>query len=617
MASVAYFPFILHPKALVGLGLIISCCFFSACGDTSAGPTIRTSAPQTSSSLAASSSAENSSSLASSEETSSSAVSSSSSAQSSTPPLLEATFTDPDTGEGVVLQLSAEETTLAARGATTLSATFLDVYEQPVQQQGTLILSSSCITAKTADAKAITEPPNTPAHIAQFSYQAKTGCAGKDIVTFSGFWNGATYSGTLGLDISTEPLSNIQWLNTEPSQISIRGLGSQETAIITFALRGYNGENIEGEEILFSLEGATGGVNLINDRAISDAAGQVRAQVRAGTAPTNVTVLATHAPTGETAPSSNLIVASGMAIEGSVKLATNVINLLGRNRIGSQSATITVAATDRSGNPVPDSTSVNFVSEEGGNITPTCALKNGLCTATFAPNGKEPSDGRVQIFAFIKGSEGFIDKNGNKIFDDGDTFDPAIHEKGEPYSDNNNNGEYDEGEHFTDTNNDGIRTPGNELWDGTNCQHSNLCSPTKNLIDLGTQLTLILSDGRYPTLCSLGEFSGASYSVTPKGSLVLSGLYLSDGNNSADNPLDYPCTQGNPLPVGTTIEFSATNGKLAGTASWSIGNTTLPTGPYNLRYTAPSEAGIDVITLKITTPETIASYNWNINVEAP
>lgn len=578
------------PPHILKLLIVISSLCLYGCGDTSDGPSY---IPDVARSSAATST----------ESTQSSAATS---ATSTVTP----SFTDPNNGQSIIATASAVVTTLPPRTPAEIHISFEDAYGEAVNLQGPLTGSSNCITANNAS---LTWPELSGSELTVI-YEAKTGCIGDDLITFSGNWNGLIYNIEITLNIEKDPFSNIEWISTEPSQISIRGSGGQDSATITFALRGYSGENIAGEQVSFQINGAAGGASLSDNTAISNEVGEVSVRVRAGTAPSNVIVLATYTPTGETAPSSNLVVASGIAIEGNVTLATSAHNPLGYQRIGSQVVTLTVNATDRSGNPVPDGTSVNFISEEGGNIMPKCTLSSGACTVTFSPNGLQPADGKIQIFATIKGGEGFIDNNGNKVFDDGDIFMPELHEMGEPYSDNNNNEMYDQGEHFADTNNDGVRTEGNNLWSGPNCQHSTLCDPSNDLIELGVQMMLVLSDGRFPSPCNLGDFNTASFDVSQGGNLSLGGLYLSDGNYNASSGLE-ACPLGNPLPVGTTISFKASSGKIIGNANWSVPSTYSPTGPYYVNYEAPEESGLDVLTLEVTPPlSPTFFYQWNINV---
>lgn len=593
------------PAHIFKLLLISSSLCLYGCGDTSDGPSYQ---PDNSPSEASSSSNNSSDSNSSTDPASASSAQSHGSASSVSS--VAPTVVDPTSGQGIIAEISASTLTLPPRTPTEIRISFTNNYGEAVNIPSTPSASSNCITANNAS---VTFSALSGSEVTA-TYEARTGCIGDDRITFSGDWNGAAYTVELTLNIEKDPFSNIEWLSTEPAQISIRGSGGQESATITFALRGYNGENIVGEQVSFQIDGAAGGASLSENTGVSDENGEVSVRVRAGTAPSNVIVLATYTPTGETTPSSNLVVASGIAIEGNVTLATSAFNPLGFARIGTQSVTLTVNATDRSGNPVPDGTSVNFISEEGGNIMPNCTLSSGSCFVTFSPNGLQPANGKIQIFAAIKGGEGFIDNNGNKIFDDGDTFTPEIHEKGEPYSDNNNNGQYDPGEHFADTNNDGSRTEGNNLWSGPNCRHSTLCDTSDDFIDLGVQMMLILSDGRSPTLCNPGDFAVASFDVRSEGNLSLGGLYLSDGNTNASSD-SIACPLGNPLPVGTAINFKAGSGRIIGNASWTIVDTYLPTGPYSVTYKAPEATGLDVITLEITPPlSPTYFYQWDVNV---
>lgn len=574
----------------------------TGCGDTSNGPAPTTQAAASNASAVTSSDAVQSSSPASQ----SSAIANSS-AIGSTSSASGGDFVTPN-GESITVTITPSAEQIAARSNATITLVFTNANGEDVSREGDLSVSSNCLTANSADITPTSSDPIT------YTYTPYSGCTGEDRLVFTGNWLGTSYSKDITLTVEPETLSNIQWVSTTPSQISIRGSGGVETATVRFALRSNSGANIVGETITFSIKGAAGGAGLIETSARSDENGEVTAKVRAGTAPANVIVLATHAPTGETAPSSNLVVASGVAVLGQVSIATNAFNPIGFNRLGSQVVTISVTATDRSGNPVPNGTAVNFISEEGGNITPSCALESGGCSVSFTPNGVQPADGHVQILAVIKGSEGFIDNNGNKIFDDGDAFTPEQHEIGEPYADNNNNGFYDVGEHFTDTNNDGMRNPGNNLWSGPNCQHSSLCDSSSELIDLGVQIRLVLSDWRDPTLCEIGDFAPSSFSLKPKEALSLGGLYLSDGNNNAATG-SIACPLGNPLPKGTQVSFSVSTGKLLGTREWQVVDTYEPTGPYGITYEAPNETTTDVLTLSITPPSSpTLVYQWTINV---
>ncbi len=72
-----------------------------------------------------------------------------------------------------------------------------------------------------------------------------------------------------------------------------------------------------------------------------------------------------------------------------------------------------------------------------------------------------PRDGLVTIIVLAKGEEGFIDLNGNGVWDAGEPF----IDQGEPFIDANDNGVYDPGEYFVDLNGNGVYDGPNGKWD--------------------------------------------------------------------------------------------------------------------------------------------------------
>jgi hypothetical protein len=89
-----------------------------------------------------------------------------------------------------------------------------------------------------------------------------------------------------------------------------------------------------------------------------------------------------------------------------------------------------------------------------------------------------PRDGLVTVIAAARGDEGFIDVNGNGVYDGPGsaalsdpkyaaylaTGEPFI-DLGEPYVDTNDNGQYDVGEPFIDVNGNGVYDGPNGKWD--------------------------------------------------------------------------------------------------------------------------------------------------------
>lgn len=136
-------------------------------------------------------------------------------------------------------------------------------------------------------------------------------------------------------------------------------------------------------------------------------------------------------------------------------------------------------------------------------------------------------------------------------------------------------------------------------------------------MDLGAQTTLYMSDGSGHELCHFGDFADpAKFTFTVDASGSIGGLYISDGNPHAFNS-DHICPFGNPLPAGTTISFSVSDGRLLSSAVWTVpDNATQPTGPYGVEYRAPDNPGTAVLTLTILVPgEGARSHTFPLIIE--
>jgi hypothetical protein len=161
----------------------------------------------------------------------------------------------------------------------------------------------------------------------------------------------------------------------------------------------------------------------------SNAQGRVEVGVKSGTVPTPVRVRASLAASGGSPAistvSNELTVAVGLPSQANFGLAQGTINIEGYDYIDTAN-TYTVIASDRSGNPVPPGTAINFVTE-GGQIqaSRTIALTTAgiaRADASFVSNLPKPADGRVTIVAYALGEESFKDLNGNNVYDAGEPF---------------------------------------------------------------------------------------------------------------------------------------------------------------------------------------------------
>ncbi len=177
----------------------------------------------------------------------------------------------------------------------------------------------------------------------------------------------------------------------------------------------------------------------------TDANGEVSVSIQAGTLPTPYWVLATVNVGGvnRTTSSTLLTVSTGRPTQARFSLSAEYYNLEGlRYDSGATTscndvvcARVTVVAADTFGNPVPDGTVVNFISEGGTFDRPSCQTAAGVCTVVFRSANSRPADGRVTIVAYAVGEEDYDDANGNNRYDAGETF----RELGWLYLDSNEN----------------------------------------------------------------------------------------------------------------------------------------------------------------------------------
>jgi len=183
--------------------------------------------------------------------------------------------------------------------------------------------------------------------------------------------------------------------------------------------------------------------------------------------------------------SNTLTITTGLPTQNFFSLSMSTHNIEGWSYDGVTSA-VTVIASDRLAEPVPDSTVINFIAEGGhfnstSTNTATCTTIGGTCTVTFTSAAYRPvgetidygspigiqgavaaldgsgdpititysnntnsgplyvQNGRVTLLAYALGEESFVDANGNNSYDAEETF----YDLGDLYLDSNENGIWD------------------------------------------------------------------------------------------------------------------------------------------------------------------------------
>lgn len=226
---------------------------------------------------------------------------------------------------------------------------------------------------------------------------------------------------------------SVEFAGATKQTLNIAGTGSAATSDVSFRVRDQNGQPLAGQTVTFTPTVTTGGLTLQPTVAVSDAQGIARTTVTAGNAPTPVRIKAATAINGNTyeVQSLQLSVSSGNPSQKFFSVAAMTPNIDGCNLDGAKTS-VSARAGDQFGNPVPDGTTVNFVTEGGRVGTDSigsCQTRNGACSVElesqeFRPRNQSPAwnNCRVTVLAYAVGQETYADLNSNYRYDAGEPF---------------------------------------------------------------------------------------------------------------------------------------------------------------------------------------------------
>lgn len=339
--------------------------------------------------------------------------------------------------------------TLSAYGQDTLTLTLTGAaVDSPVK----LSVSSSCAAA----GKATVSPAAVSATSNTVTLQYRdNGCGAiqpSDLLQV--VIDGTSTARQLTLPIAAPSAVSLAFISSSPEQIFLKGSGFTESSIVTFEVRDAAGNPLPNRVVELRLQTGAGGVTM-EGRGVesvdppsaspftqtSNALGRVSVRVNSGTQPTPVRIHARLQGATIATVSSNLSVGIGLPSQLNFSMAQQTINIEGYG-IDNVPNTYTLIVADRSGNPVPTGTTINFVAE-GGQVESTKMVSqtNGIsqATANFVSAQPKPIDGRVTVVAYALGEESFIDKNGNNIYDAGEDF----QDLGNIFKDRNYDGVFD------------------------------------------------------------------------------------------------------------------------------------------------------------------------------
>jgi len=318
----------------------------------------------------------------------------------------------------------------------------------------TVAFSSACGTVS----------PATAAVDASGKASAVIQTTGSGSCSVSALATGAAQSVSAGFTVAAAPVTGIQFVQASPTVIYQSDSVGANSTLVRFRVIDSNGNPVGGQTVNAALLNGTGGLHFCDATAAGNTAvsaattGEVSFAVCAGTQPETAQVRATLvAGAGIHTDSNILTVQTGLPTQRFFDIAADRLNFYAGGQFTSQfnndSVNITVNLADRQGNPVPNGTSVVFVTE-GGQINSSdvssCLISNGACTVkligqAYRPLGSidlngnplgDPRPGRVTVLAMTDGEESFIDGNNNNRYDPGELFEDL----GVPFMDKNEDG---------------------------------------------------------------------------------------------------------------------------------------------------------------------------------
>jgi hypothetical protein len=336
--------------------------------------------------------------------------------------------------------------------------------------------------------------------------------------------------------------ANIQFVGANPARIYLAGSPGVSQASVTFKLVDASGNPVAGQPIGLRLNqfpagvylGSTAGTTVLEQS--TDAQGLVAVAVNAGNQPGPVQVEATLVANSAIRNVSNaLAVASGLPVQKAFALSVSTFNIEALN-VDGVTTDITLRIADRLGNPVPDGTTVNFISE-GGQVVASCnttgasSNSTAACTVKLSSQNPRPANGRISVLAWAQGEETFVDAGAvtNNTYDPGETF----FDLGQPFLDVNENDIYEAGSDVTVA-----APPGSAACSGAYKSVSGTCDGVWGR-GLVRESAVIVFSGSRPTV----SFAP----VITTGDRCAVAFTLRDIN-------------GNPMPAGTTLAIGDIGG---------------------------------------------------------
>lgn len=232
-----------------------------------------------------------------------------------------------------------------------------------------------------------------------------------------------------------------------PIVIGVRGTGN-DTATVSVEVRDKYGNLVEEQSTVRFTFKVSGGGETLNPTETQTLGGTATTTVRAGTTPGTLQLVAEVVLPNDTisATARNIVVQSGPPATDHFGIARTPVNIAGFIAYGLE-VSVTAYVGDRYGNPAAAGTSVFFATEAGviegggeqvlsstgdagvthisaaprpsiletcpGNDLEYCASQDTIGSVS---GDNDPSDGRVSIVSYTRGTEGFFDMDGDGVY---------------------------------------------------------------------------------------------------------------------------------------------------------------------------------------------------------
>jgi len=463
--------------------------------------------------------------------------------------------------EAGVLALGMD--TIAADGSTSVTGRLVREDGEPVEEDHEVEFSSACSEADNAEI----DTPVTAIEGEFSTTYTDAGCDASDEITAEVEVDGNVLTATATVAIEAANLGSIAFVEAEPDNIGLRGMGGvgrQETSVVTFQVRDEFDNGVANQTVEFSLSTQVGDIQLIGDELVTSGSdGMASVTVKSGTVATPVRVNARIVDTQVGTQSDRITISTGIPEAVGVSLSAEAWNIeaLGEDGVTTE---LTMRLRDRFSNPVVDGTQVQF-STEGGMIEAECLTEDSACSVIWTGQNPRPNDGRSSVLAFMIGEESFIDVDGDGVFGQAEVDAGTLQDTGEPFRDDTESGQFDPGQDgfFFDYDESGERTGPNDRFDGVLCGinedeafRDEYCGEPQ--APLGAQGVIIMSGSR----AYIELTDGAGDIVLPGGSFdIETGALTARVFDINDNP----------MADGTEITMETDQGEIA------FGNT-LPIG---------------------------------------